>query len=132
MKVIFDGFCLLSTLTILLALSAPAFSDPYRSLLITHPKNEATVHDNSGNVRVTVKIAPALRSDRGDWIEILLDGNSVAKLQDTHFPLTGVERGEHTLSARVINGDGTVAITSAPITLYMWQASRLFPSRKAK
>jgi hypothetical protein len=45
------------------------------------------------------------------------------------FSLENVHRGEHTLAVELLKS-GHVIATSEPIVFYMWQASRLFPSRK--
>jgi hypothetical protein len=100
------------------------------NIAIVRPAAEETVHSNEGNMTVSVgvprRIAP------GNQVVILLDGREVARGAGTSFPLTSVERGSHTLQARVVDGNGNVLVASQPVTFHMWQASQLFPSRKDK
>ncbi|MGP1677714.1 MAG: hypothetical protein ACTS6J_11215 [Burkholderiales bacterium] len=106
--------------------TAPA----YDAILVVQPANDATVFDNGGNVDVTVAISPALRTDAGDRITLLLDRRPTLVHSATQFKLNGVARGEHTLEARVTDGRGNTLLASKPVKFHMWQASRLFPSRR--
>lgn len=101
---------------------------PYRSLAIGAPADGATVFDNGGNVEVSVSISPALRA--GDRVVLALDGRAVRERSGARFALSRVDRGEHTLRARVIDAGGNTLISSAPATFYLWRASRLFPNRR--
>ena len=100
----------------------------YTDIAITQPANEETVHDNEGNVAVQVAVSPSLAP--GDRVVVLLDGQPAGKWADTTLTLSGVERGAHTLEARVVGPGGSMLVASQPITFYVWQASRLFPGRK--
>ncbi len=102
----------------------------YTEVAIVQPAHEATVHDNQGNVAVQVAVSPSLAPR--DRIVVLLDGRPAARQAGTAVALSGVERGEHTLQALVVDANGATLATSQPVTFYMWQASRLFPSRKGK
>jgi hypothetical protein len=100
------------------------------SIAIVQPADDETVHDNQGNVGVQVAVSPGLAPGAG--IVLLLDGQPVAQETDATFLLSGVERGTHTLEAQVVDASGATLAASQPITFHMWQASRLFPSRKPK
>lgn len=102
----------------------------YDSIFVVTPKNEETVFDNGGSVQVTVMLSPALHSAAGDRILILVDGVVAAQGEEPHLQVSGLVRGAHTLEARVVSSDGTSVISSAPVTFYMWQASRLFRNRR--
>jgi hypothetical protein len=102
----------------------------YTQIAIARPGNEETVHDNEGNLAVQVAVSPSLAP--GDRIVLLLDGGPVATQTGTTFALSRIERGAHTLQAQVVDARGATLVASRPITFYMWQASRLFPSRKGK
>ena len=102
----------------------------YDTLRIVAPAHDATVHDNSGNVTVTVAISPRLRAEAGERLALLLDGKVVASGAEPRFVLADVERGAHTLQVRVTAADGADVQVSPPATFYMWRASRLFPGRK--
>ena len=93
---------------------------------IFKPKHEETVHDNSGNV--SVEIMALL--DPGHTIRLLIDGDRAAPdSRDLTFRLQGVDRGEHTLQALVLDERGNVVSRSKPVTFFMWQASIQFPNR---
>ena len=102
----------------------------YDTISIVAPKQDATVYDNQGTVDVSVEASPALRSDRGDHIALLLDGKVVASGADARHRLTDVDRGTHTLQAQVIAADGTLLLVSSETRFHMWRASRLSPARK--
>ncbi len=93
---------------------------------IFKPKNQETVHNNSGNV--SVEIMALL--DPGHTVRLLIDGDRAAPdSRDLTFRLQGVERGEHTLQALVLDRRGHVVKRSQPVTFFMWQASKQFPNR---
>jgi hypothetical protein len=101
----------------------------YRQVEIVAPEAEQTIHDNLGRMRVEVTVAPSL--ERGHQLKLALDGEPLDReWRSSSIWLEGIDRGEHTLRAFVIDGSGKVVATSAPVTFYMWQASRLFPTRR--
>lgn len=107
-------------------MTSPARADDYQSVAIVSPQPETTIHSNNGNVSVQVAVAPQLNAAGGDRVTLLLDGQAAASGAKLHFKLKGVDRGTHTLAAQVTAADGTVLISSEPVTFYMWHASRLF------
>jgi hypothetical protein len=110
------------------AQSGTAFS--YDSVAVVKPAGDATVFDNAGNVAVTVAVSPALRTDAGDRIALILDGRRISVRRATHFKLSGITRGEHTLEAQVVDSGGNALISSNSVKFHLWQASRLFPNRR--
>lgn len=104
----------------------------YDRIEIMRPGNDTTVFDNGGNVEVTVAVTPALRTSSGDRMALLLDGRKASLSRSVQIKLTGVERGDHTLRAQVLDSDDSAVISSAPVKFHLWQASRLFPGRSAK
>jgi hypothetical protein len=106
-----------------------AHADVYQSVRIIAPKPETTVHDNNGNIAVTVAVSPPLRAGAGDRLTLLLDGKSVASGTALSYELKDIVRGSHTLRVRVKAADGTALATSPPVKFHMWRASRLFPDR---
>ncbi len=101
----------------------------YDSIAIVKPKNEETIFSNLGDLQVVVSLSPPLRSGEGNRIVLLVDGQAAGEAAGSRFQLTGIARGTHVLEARVIDRDGTTLVSSAPITIYMWHASRLFRKR---
>ena len=104
----------------------------YHTIAIVKPARGETVFDNSGDMDVKVAVSPALDAAGGDRIELALDGRTASVGNTTRFRLGGVERGEHSLEARVLDSGGEVLISSRPVHFQMWRASRLFPNRHGK
>ena len=122
-------------LLILLALAlafAPRVLAQYDGLLaVVSPALGETVHDNDGQVRVTV-VASGPAGELPAAFRPLLDGSRHGPdRRSPTFVLEGVERGEHVLQVQWIAADGSVARTSPPVTFHLWRASALFPSRVA-
>lgn len=108
----------------------PTATAAYDSISITQPSKDQTIFDNAGSVEVRLSVSPQLRS--ADRVALLLDGREVAVRGALRFRLSGIARGEHTLEARILDGDGNVLIRSATVVFNVWQASRLFPNRSGK
>lgn len=95
----------------------------YQEIMILEPGNEQTVRDNPGNLNVFVASNPALRE--GDQYQLVLDGQSVSAGRDNTVKLQNIDRGEHTLTAQIVNNEGKVLLTSRPSTFYMHRISKL-------
>lgn len=98
-------------------------------IAIISPRDQETIHDNSGNITVT------LRARLGDRqrVRLLLDGAPAGDDTDRMtINLEGIDRGEHTLKALVVDDKGRVHAASPAITFHMWRASSQFPARKPK
>lgn len=118
-----------AVLVCLATIGATAHPVAAATIVIASPAHEETIHDNTGNVPVSVTIRGA--APAGARIRALLDGRPYGTDQrSASFTLTQVERGEHTLQVQLVNPAGRVVASSATVTFYLWQASRLFPSRK--
>jgi len=90
----------------------------YKSIAISSPQNDATVRDNSGTVQVQVFTEPAL--GQGYTIELWLDNASTgAPKANTSFVLDNLDRGTHSLSAKLYNPQGKLLLTSPTITFHM-------------
>jgi hypothetical protein len=114
-------------LGVLAALWLAATASIAADIAIISPRHDETVHDNSGNVTVTVRASLTGRQR----IRLLLDGAAADTDTDsTAIALEGIERGEHKLEALVVDEKGSVLATSRPITFHMWRASSQFPTRK--
>jgi len=97
-----------------------------RDISISQPRSEETVHDNSGNVTVQIKA----RLGHDQRIRLLIDDSKAAPdSRNLTFNLKGIDRGEHTLQALVLNANDEVVSQSDKVVFYMWQASRQFPNR---
>lgn len=107
-----------------------AYAQSYQDIQIVSPKADTTIHNNNGNLTVTVVVSPSLDSHGSAYLVLLLDGKVVAKGTKQYFKLTEIDRGMHTLQAQLKAQDDTTLITSQVVRFYMWHASRLYPQRK--
>lgn len=122
-----------AALALLLLLGAAAWQSgaAAANIVIESPGSEETVHDNLGQVTVSVKVEGADRASATPAFQAVVDGKPFGGVQRSPtFKLEGIERGEHTLRVQLLDGNGGVLAESQAVKFYMWQASRLFPSRK--
>lgn len=99
---------------------------PDYQLRIVAPANDESIWVNNGNVTVDMIVEPQLDAERGDLIELQLDGSQVATPQaGTTFQLNNLSRGTHNLSAHVIDSNGNRLTTSANVTFHLHRASVL-------
>ena len=99
----------------------------YNKLAITKPMPGENVRDNQGNIEVTLTLEPNLNTAENHRIQLLLDGQLQGEPSDSlQRSLKGIERGRHTVVARVINARGRTLVKSRPVSFYLKQASPLF------
>ncbi len=100
----------------------------YSAIAIASPADEETLR-NTQQVAVSVTIEPALQTDFGHRVQLLLDGATVAPPStQTAFALDGVARGAHTLVASIIGDDDRELARSAQSTFFLHQP--VVPKRK--
>lgn len=102
-----------------------AASRNYQSLEVLRPGQDETLWNISGSLKVSLRLAPALRS--GDRIQILYDGVAVDGLTGNALDVTlnEVYRGEHTIQAEVLNSEDISLIQSSVNVFYVQQSSVL-------
>lgn len=94
---------------------------PYRSVTIVQPEDQATVRNNQGYLPIIVQLEPDLR--KGDSIQLIFDGAPLGEPQITPlFALRDINRGSHTIAVKVLGTNGKELNTSETITVYMHQA----------
>lgn len=102
----------------------PDDAPPYRGIAVTYPPADQAVRHNGGIVPFRVALEPAEAALRpGHEVQILLDGElrgSGSKLQVSVSP---VNRGPHTVRARVVDGSGQAIVTSEPVDFVLLRAS---------
>ncbi|MCF2902325.1 DUF4124 domain-containing protein [Pseudoalteromonas sp. SSMSWG5] len=106
-------------------LDNPASATPVNfKITISSPENEATVRENTGSVYVTARVSP--RFATGFKVQLIVDGTPHGKSSNsTTFALRNVDRGEHTLQAKLIDANNKVVSVSPVSTFYMHRASIL-------
>ena len=98
----------------------------YESFVIDTPLNDTTIRDNLGNVELLVTLEPGLIAKNGHRIEYYLDGESHGRRSvDTRKIYTALDRGEHQLSAAVVDKNGKTIISTKPVTVYLQKVSKL-------
>lgn len=113
--------------------SAPAVEQQvqYESFTISNPASDATIRNNLGTVEIETRLAPPLMTSLGHAIQYYLDGVAHGALHDsTTLTLSNVERGEHRLSASVMDAAGAVLISTAETTVFVRRASKLRANRQ--
>lgn len=86
---------------------------PDYQVSIAQPQNDQGLRANDGVVTVNIRLAPSLNGDRGDKLQLLLDGEAVAPPgRQTSFQLDNVDRGTHYLQAVITDEYGNALIRS--------------------
>jgi len=107
--------------------STQADAKKYAAISVTSPASEATIRDNTGTIKVSVSLSPALRS--GHKLVLLVDGVQKGESASGSFTLNNLDRGSHILIAQVLDKAGKVLISSAPVTFYLFRQSVIRPNR---
>ena len=95
-------------------------STQYSYFKITDPENDATIRENNGNFSISLGIKPALNTQKGDYIQVLMDGKIVKdKLSGTSVAFTNIDRGAHQISAMIKNKKGRTLKKSQTIIIYL-------------
>lgn len=104
----------------------PAENTHYENFSFSKPKNDDTVRNNLGIVIIESKLVPTLQTQLGHRVQFYLDGTPNGPLIDrTSITLSNLDRGEHTLSASVIDMDGKVLASTGDITVHVKRESKL-------
>ncbi len=91
----------------------------YEGFTVSEPADNGIVRDNSGAgaVSVSVALTPALRVDLGHTVRVSVAGQTQGGAA-TQFSFTGIDRGTHSVSATVIDQNGsTLRTTTSTFTL---------------
>ena len=110
---------------------AGAAPQPYTLLAIAAPENEGTIHTNTGDFDMQLRVEPQLNTTRGDVVLVKLDGNLLAQRYSSATIHIGAanwaqafgESAEHSLQIAIANQDGAVLIESAPVKFFMHHAT---------
>lgn len=81
----------------------------YKSFTVTSPENGAGVRSNSGNVSISLSLEPALNP--GHKIVISMNGKQIGT--GLSASVQNVDRGTHSISAKVIDRDGKSLISTS-------------------
>lgn len=100
----------------------------YDRFELVSPVPEDTIWDNTGAVDVAFDIRPKLRE--GDSVRVLVDGEPRLVIEAPVGRLEGLERGEHSLRAELLDADGEILKSSSSIIFYLHQHSLNSPARR--
>jgi hypothetical protein len=94
----------------------------YTACLITQPQPQQSFYAPE-SVPVTVQLAPGRRS--GDLVQVTYDGTPVSATDDsgTNFQIDMPDRGQHTVTATVMDSTGRTVCTSEPVIFYVQRPS---------
>jgi Domain of unknown function (DUF4124)/Bacterial Ig domain len=91
---------------------------PTQAVRITSPANDETIPMGGGNFSVVARVEPPL--EKGQSLQLSLDGNPTGKLQQSGFwDLTSVDRGTHQLTVAVVDSNGQIITSSLPVTVHV-------------
>lgn len=95
-------------------------TEVYQDLVFLKPVDGSTVRDNQGVINAELKLTPALHNKLKHRVQFFLDGEAYGKpgysLRST---MNNVDRGEHTLTASVLDANGDTLISAAPVIVYL-------------
>lgn len=94
---------------------------------LVKPQDGATIRSNTGEVEIAVQVEPPLEKDSSYAVQLLLDGQKIGKLNPSgEYTLSDVDRGTHTLQAKLLTPAGKAVVRTSPVTFYMKRMSILF------
>ncbi len=103
----------------------------YTKVEIMSPTQDSTLRSNEGTLPVSLRIQPGLR--QGDVIRLVMDGKTLPlKITSPSLALKNVDRGTHTLVAKIEDENGKTRISSASVSFTLRRESILFPNRRQR
>ena len=107
--------------TSLLTTKPQVIPDDYQ-VVITQPKNKATIRDNTGSLIIYGTVKPIFKL--GFSVQLYLDGQPYqTPKKQSIFSLRNIDRGEHQIKIKLLNNEGKIIASSEPTTFYMHRTS---------
>lgn len=98
---------------------------PQYSIKLISPQPDETFQNEAQSITITVAVTPELESE--DKVVAYVDGSAVGEpIHATSIALPWLERGSHTLQAKIIQPKGRGAETET-ITIFQQRTSKLLP-----
>jgi hypothetical protein len=92
----------------------------YDSIKIIQPEVDGTVRSNEGKVPVAIVLQPAFQ--QGHHVVLYLDGKAVpGQFDGLAIELSGVERGTHSIQAKITDAGGKTLIESPAVSFNLRQ-----------
>ncbi|VAW88083.1 hypothetical protein MNBD_GAMMA18-1453 [hydrothermal vent metagenome] len=95
----------------------------YTQLTIAQPQDDAAIRSNNGQLTVTLVVTPPLDTKAGHKIELILDGSKIATSDGSSITLANLNRGTHSLEAKIINKKGEMLIASPSQTFHLLRST---------
>jgi hypothetical protein len=96
--------------------------ETYQGIEITYPPSGQAVRHNGGMVPFRVELKGRKLAE-GHRVEILLDGEVRGSGSSTQVSVSPVNRGSHTVVARIVDAQGSPLIASSPVDFHLLRAS---------
>ena len=93
----------------------------YDNIAIVSPENDTAIRNNAGSLSVSVSIQPALAQSH--QVVLFMDGTEAARSRSPVFQFSNVDRGTHTLTAAIVDGDGNELIRSDSVSFTLHRHS---------
>jgi hypothetical protein len=92
----------------------------YEEFVFLKPEDDATIRNNQGIISVELKLTPALRGKRNHRVQFYLDGEAYGEPGSSiRTTMSNVDRGEHSLTASVVDANGDALINAAPVIVHL-------------
>ena len=91
----------------------------YKGFAIVSPQTEESVWHPDGPVPIAWSAGAALQD--GMKVTIFIDGSQHATTTEAIIPVTGLERGEHTVTAELKDAKNRRIATAVPVTFFIRQ-----------
>jgi hypothetical protein len=108
--------------------TAPASADDtstkpptsYTSFTILQPGNDVTIWDNQGSIPLSLKLEPGLDTANGHGVWVYVDGKAVVRQSPSLVqPISGIDRGTHTVRAEIRDKTGRVLMRTKTINVHL-------------
>jgi len=101
-------------------LTTAPVNNSYTNFSMITPANEESIQ-NQPSLNITFAVDPALRE--GDVIQVYLDGNPLGNAtHTTQLSFTIPDRGTHSVSAKLLNHQGIVLMSTPAHVIYVHKA----------
>ncbi len=100
---------------------SPKNKATYTGINIASPAAEQTFWVGTSPVSISVSVEPGLKPNH--TVVVRLDGKTIGNGSSVNVSLDGLDRGTHTITASVIDTNGTTLISASPVIFYLRQHS---------
>ncbi len=95
-----------------------AAANSYQEILIVTPAHNATIPPGQRLVPVEISLKPTLKM--GHLVQLIFDGQPYGPATSTtSFSIKALIRGEHSVQARIVDGEGTIIGASNTSTIHV-------------